>query len=87
MIDILRLMGWAAGLGSIPSVSSLEKLINAIELPNVDLARLRQCKEQESIMYWKKREGMDESKMTFSYLDIVWLRILYEWQSAGNKPK
>ena len=54
-------------------------------MSDVDLARLRQCEEEESIMYRGKRDGMDESKMTFSYLDIIRLRLLYEWQSTGNK--
>ena len=35
-------------------------------------------------MYWDKREGIDEATMTFSDLDLVRLRLLYEWQSAGQ---
>ena len=35
-------------------------------------------------MYYSKRKGIDESKMTFSYLDIIRLRLYYEWQSEST---
>ena len=33
-------------------------------------------------MYLHKRKGIDEANMTFSYLDLIRLRLLYEWQST-----
>ena len=38
-------------------------------------------------MYSGKREGIDEAKMTFSYLDKIRLRLLYEWQSKQSFPE
>ena len=88
MIDILKQMGYKAGLDDNEvDVSVYEHLIDAIDLPDVDIAKLRQCKKEESIMYRLGRKGYDESKMTLSYCDIIRLRLLYEWQSTGNKSK
>ena len=36
-------------------------------------------------MYGGKREGIDETNMTFSYLDLIRLRMLYEWQPTAIK--
>ena len=36
-------------------------------------------------MYTGKRKGIDEANMTFSYLDLIRLRMLYEWQSTAIK--
>ena len=60
-------------------------MIDAIELKDVDRDRLRKCEEQTSIMYDEEREGIDEANMTFSYLDLIRLRMLYEWQSTAIK--
>ena len=35
-------------------------------------------------MYGRKREGIDEATMTFNDVDLLRLRLLYEWQSAGQ---
>ena len=57
-------------------------MIDAIELKDVDRDRLRKCDKQTSIMYENQRPGIDEANMTFSYIDLIRLRMLYEW-----KPK
>ena len=35
--------------------------------------------------YYGKRKGIDEANMTFNYVDLIRLRILYEWQSIAIK--
>ena len=46
-------------------------------MKDVDLTKLRE-KGHPSIMSEDRSKDIDESKMTFSYLDIVGLRLLYE---------
>lgn len=61
-------------------------LIRAIELKDVDPERVRKCEAQTSVAYSDTRDKIDESTMTFSYLDLMRLRLLYEWQFTSSLP-
>ena len=52
-------------------------------MKDVDVAKLRQCTESESIMChpgYREGKGLDESKLSLTYCDVIRLRLLYDWQ-------
>jgi len=74
-------MAKSAGLTNGPvAASDLENLSNVMGLKDVDFTTLKQCKDSDSIM----AEDRKEADQTFSYADILRLRLLYQWQQLDE---